>query len=94
VAAKVIGPHRTVVNFGIALGGEGGAVPVPHAGTLNAVGGTAFVVTDDTLIRGTKEKWESGKQFRTGAQWREAGQMIVDIEESLCKAHTGKPCPV
>jgi hypothetical protein len=90
----VIGPHATIINFGIALGGEGRGVPVPHAGTVNASGGTAYVVTDDTLIPGKREKWEPGKQFRTAAQWREASRMMVDIEEALCKARTGGPCPV
>lgn len=94
VAGKVFGPHNTIINFGIALGGEGRGVPVPHAGTLNASGGTAFVVTDDTLIRGKHQEFEAGKQFHTAAQWRETATMMVDIEETLCKAQTGKPCPV
>ena len=92
VAGKVIGPHRTVVNFGISFGNEG--VPVPHAGTLNAAGGSTYVITDDTLIRGKHQRLESGKQFHTAAQWRESSKMMVDIEEALCKAQTGKPCPV
>lgn len=94
VAGKVIGPHGTFINFGIALGGEGRGVPVPHAGTLNASGGTAFVVTDDTLIRGKHQQFEAGKQFHTEAQWREAATMMVDIEETLCRVRTGQPCPV
>jgi hypothetical protein len=93
VAGKVSGPHGTVINFGIALGGEGRGVPVPHAGTLNAAGGTAFVITDDTMVRG-KHGFESGKQFHTTAQWRESSTMMVEIEEALCKARTGKPCEV
>jgi hypothetical protein len=64
---------------------------VPHAGTLNASGGTAFVVTDDTLIRGKHQRFEAGKQFHTEAQWREASTMMVGIEETLCKARTGSP---
>lgn len=93
VAGKVIGSHKTVVNFGISMGG-GNAVPVPHAGTLNASGGTAFIVTDDTLIRGKHEKFETGRQFHTDAQWREAAQMMVAIEETLCRARTGKACAI
>jgi hypothetical protein len=94
IAGKVIGPHKTIVNFGIALGGEGRGVPVPHAGTLNASGGTAFVVTDDEQIRGKLGNFEPGKQFHTVAQEHVATRMMVDIEETLCKARTGKPCEI
>jgi hypothetical protein len=92
IAGKVLGPHRTAVNFGISFGG--GAVPVPHAGTLNAVGGSAFTVTDDSVVRGNDGQFTSGPLIHDAAQDREAAKMIGAIEEMLCQAKTGEPCGI
>lgn len=95
LAGTVIGKHHTRVHFGIALGSEAEAVPVPQAGTITPVyfprGG--FVFNDDLEVPGKNETVHPGKQFHTAAQWNEAGTMVVEMEEKLCKAVTGKPCP-
>jgi len=94
VAGRIIGAHRTIVNFGITLG-SGKPVPVPHAGIDNASGGTAFIVTNDTLVRAKARQLDGGKrQFHTVAQQNEAGQMVLAVEETLCRSGTGKTCPV
>jgi hypothetical protein len=80
------------VNFGISFGG--GAVPVPHAGTLNAVGANAFTVTDDTTVRGKDGRFRSGPLIHDAAQDREAAKMIVAIEEMLFRADNGEPCGI
>src|SRR4051794_24774785 len=36
VSGRAIGPHHTVLNFGIALGHETNGVPVPGAGTAES----------------------------------------------------------
>lgn len=51
-----------------------------------------FVFTDDSLVPGKEEKWETGPQFHTAAQWEEAGRMGVEIEQKLCLAATGERC--
>ena len=79
----------------------------PPAGASSALAGTAigkhhtivhfdisfgrggFVFNDDLVLpQGV------GKQFHTAAQWDEATTMVVEMEEKLCKATTGKPCSV
>lgn len=95
LAGTVIGRHRTTVHFGISLGSEAEAVSVPLAGTVTPVyyprGG--FVFNDDLEVPGKNETVHPGKQFHTAAQWNEAGTMVVEMEEKLCKAATGEPCP-
>jgi len=91
LAGTAIGKHRTFVHFGIALGTEARAVPVPHAGARDPYDythGGGFAFTDDTVVNG-----EAGKQFHTVAQWNESATMIVEMQEKLCKASTGEPCP-
>lgn len=96
LAGTVIGRHHTVVHFGIALGTGAEAVPVPRAGTVTPVyysrGG--FVFNDDLEVPGKNESVHPGKQFHTAAQWNEAGTIVVEMEETLCKAATGEACPV
>lgn len=94
VAGRVIGPHRTVVNFGISLGRGGDPVPLgPGTDTADATGGETFRVTDDTMVT-VNGKLKAGDQLHTEAQWNESARMIVDIEEKLCRAITGKPCAI
>ena len=94
LAGTAIGDHHTVLHFGISLGGEPDPVSVPQAGTEEAYGYPrgGFVFTDDLQVRGKHEKWEPAPQFRTAAQWNEAGHMEVAMEETLCRAATGEPC--
>jgi hypothetical protein len=90
LAGTVIGKHRTEVHFGISLGEEPEPVAVPQSGVHNPYYyyGGGFVYTDDIIIPGG-----IGKQIQTSAQWREANMMVVKMQEKLCKAVTGRPCP-
>ena len=90
VAGTAVGKHRTVLHFGVALGADPEPVPVPGSGTVSAYGYPRgeFVFTDDVITRDG-----IGKQITNEAQWREANLMVVEMEEKLCKAVTGEPCP-
>lgn len=94
LAGTVIGGHHTAVHFGISFGTEAEAVPVLQAGTVTPLyyprGG--FVFNDDLEVPGKKETVRPGKQFHTAAQWNEAGTIVVEMEEKLCRAETGEPC--
>lgn len=95
LAGAVFGKHHTVVHFGISLGAKPQPVPVPRVGTSNHEigGGSGFVFNDDLGIPGKDGSIQWGMRFHTNAQWDEAGRMVVEMEEKLCKATTGKPCP-
>jgi len=92
LAGTAIGRHHTVLHFGLALGQEPYPVPVPRSGTEEAYGYGGFVYTDDLEVPGKHGKWEPGPQYKTNAQWNEAGHMEVQMEEKLCRAETGEPC--
>jgi hypothetical protein len=95
LAGRVTTSRGTFLNFGVALGRDADGVPVPKAGTGNAYGYPygGFTFTDDTLIPSKKHKWHSPARFRTSKQWHEAVNMGVEMQEKLCMAATGKPCP-
>jgi|ERR1043165_3701362 hypothetical protein len=96
LAGKAIGDHQTVVHFGVSLGTEAAAVPVPRAGVEDSYDyseGGGFVFTADLEVPGKNGNVHPGRQFHTRAQWNEAIRMEVAIEEKLCKAATGRPCP-
>jgi hypothetical protein len=96
LAGKASGDHRTVVNFGIALGREAQPVPVPKIGTRDPYDygqGGGLVWMDDLLVPRRDGTLQPGKQYRTDAQWDEAINMIVDMQQKLCHASTGEPCP-
>ena len=95
VAGAAFGRHRTVVNFGISFGRVGGAVPVPRAGTDSTFTyHNLFVYTDDLQWRNAKGKLVTPSRMKTGAQWREASRISVDITDRLCLTATGAHCPV
>lgn len=96
VAGRAIGPHHTVLNFGIALGRRIKGVPVPGAGTAESYGYSrgGFIFTTDMFVRGPGGRLVPGPQFKTEAQWREASHMEVMMTDKLCKAATGEPCPI
>jgi hypothetical protein len=81
------GPHHTVVKFSIGIGPEAFAVPLPGIGTVHAVsnGAAGFAFNDYA---------SGGGDFKTAAQWNEAVQMVVEMEEKLCRKATGEACPV
>jgi hypothetical protein len=94
LAGRVHGAHKTWLEFGVALGDHADPVPVPWAGISNAVGNPGFVFTTDDLIPVGRLHWANAPQLKTRAQEREASRMATDMEEQLCLAITGEPCPV
>jgi hypothetical protein len=81
------GPHHAALEFSIGLGDPPQtSVAVRGAGKVHSVWESAFgyVYNDSGLP----------KNFRTDAEWRAAATMGVEIEESLCKAVSGEPCPI
>lgn len=95
IAGKAVGRHRTVVNFGIALGRGGDAVPVPRAGTRYAYGFRrgGFIFTSDELIENSAGRLIPNPQHPTAAQQNEASEMTVAMTDKLCRATTSEPCP-
>lgn len=95
LAGKAITKHGTFLNFGVALGRHPEGVPVPRSGTEESYGYSegGFVYTDDLLIPGKHHHWHSPPRIHTEAQAREVGHIEVEMEEKLCRAATGKPCP-
>lgn len=96
VAGRAVGPHNTVLNFGVSLGRHTKGVPVPGAGTAESYGYSrgGFIFTTDMFVRGPDGRLVPGPQFKTRAQWREVARMEVLMTDKLCKAATGEPCPI
>jgi hypothetical protein len=96
LAARVYGPHHVWFDFGIALGHDAEPVPIPPSGTMNAVGNgeAGFVYTDNLLIRDKHGRYLVAPQIHTRAQDKGSLHMATEIEETLCKAVTGDPCPI
>lgn len=96
LAGKAVGNHHTVVHFGVSLGAEAAGVPVPSAGVEDSYDyseGGGFVFTADLEVPGKNGNVHPNRRFKTRAQWNEAISMEVAMEEKLCKATTGRPCP-
>lgn len=94
VAGRAYGRHRTSLIFGVALGDQPKPVSMPNA-QLGEVAGTPYFTYSSNLLEpGKKGRWERGKQLHTQAQWNEAINMVFEMEQKLCRAATGKPCPV
>jgi len=95
LAARVYGPHHVWFDFGISLGFNVDPVPIPPSGTMNAVGNgeAGIVYTDNLLIRDKRGKYSIAPQIHTRAQQKESFHMATEVEETLCKAATGAPCP-
>lgn len=95
VAGRAVGGHRTVLNFGIALGHGHYGVPVPKAGTEESYGYPrgGFIFTNDSLIKGPDGHLITNPILKTDTQWREAGHMEVTMTDKLCLAVTGEHCP-
>jgi hypothetical protein len=90
-----VGRHRTVLNFGIALGHGRNGVPVPRAGTIYSYGYPrgGFIFTDDEFIKGPGGRMVPNPQLHTAAQFDEASQMSVMMTDKLCLAATSEHCP-
>jgi hypothetical protein len=95
VAGRVMGRHRTIVNFGIALGHGHKAIPVPRAGTRYSYGypRSGFIFTSDLLIERSDGSLAPNPQLRTAAQQNEASEITVSMTDKLCLAATGDHCP-
>jgi hypothetical protein len=96
LAGQVRGPRKSRVDFGISLGRYPRGVPVPEAGTGNAVGVpiAGFVFTSNELVPGPSGSWIVNRRFQNQAQWREAGHILNEMEQALCMAATHEPCPI
>lgn len=96
IGGRINGPRHTSFDFGLSLGKSAEPVLVPDTNLPNVVrvGPAGFVWTDNTTRRARNGKLIVGRSIHSGAQLREAGHIEVEIEEKLCKAATGKPCPV
>jgi hypothetical protein len=96
VAGRVVGPHHTVLEFGLALGHGHRGVPVPGAGTAEIYsyprGG--FIFTTDTFVKGPGGRLVPNPRLKTAAQWRESSHMEVMMTDKLCLAATGDHCPI
>jgi hypothetical protein len=90
----VIG-HHAYLNFGVSLGRHPAGVPVPRSGTEEAYGYPrgGFVFTDDLQVPGKHHTWRTPARFHSQAQLNEATTMLVEMQEKLCEAATGEPCP-
>lgn len=95
VAGRAVGPHRTILNFGIALGHGHKAVPVPKAGTIYSYGylGGGFIFTSDEFIEGLHGRMVPNPQLHSAAQWDQVSNMSVSMTDKLCLAATGEHCP-
>jgi hypothetical protein len=93
VAGRAVGPGGAVVRFGVSLGRGGEPVNLgPHSDT-DAAGGETFRVSDDATLL-VDGKLRIARRLRTPTQWREAARIVVDVEEQLCRATTGKSCSI
>lgn len=95
IAGTAVGRHGTAVNFGVAFGRSTQAVPVPLAGTDSTFSyRNTFIFTDDLQFANEKGKLVTNPRLKTGAQWKEAIEMSVELTGRLCRSATGAPCPV
>jgi hypothetical protein len=94
LAGRAYGPSNTSFDFGIALGDGADAVPVAQAGVSEAVGNPGFVFTSNLVVPVGRAEWENAKQIHSTKQLHTAADMATEMEEHLCRAITGKPCPV
>lgn len=95
VAGTAFGRHGTVVNFGVAFGRSTQAVPVPRAGTDSTFSyRNTFIFTDDVQFTNERGKLVTNPELKTGAQWKEAIEISVELTGRLCRSATGAPCPV
>lgn len=97
IAGTVFGKHKTILRFGISFGEDPKAVPVPGVGTVDPYdysSAAGFVFNDDMEVPGKNESVHPGPQYHTEAQWHEAAKIVVEMQQTFCRAATGKACPV
>lgn len=96
VAGRAVGRHRSILNFGIALGHGNDGVPVPQAGTIYPYGYPrgGFIFTSDEFVKGAGgRRMERNPRLHTAKQWDEVAEMSVNMTDKLCLAATGEHCP-
>jgi hypothetical protein len=81
------GPYHTTLEFSIGIGNQPQPISVTGAGTAHVVYNEelGFVFNDDG---------EVARKFKTPGQWREVSRMATKVEQSLCRAANGQPCPI
>jgi hypothetical protein len=95
VAGTAFGRYGTEVKFGVAFGRSTLPIPVPHAGIDSTFSyEQTFIFTDDLQFMNERGKFVTNPQLQTGAQWKEAIEMSVEMTGRLCRSATGAPCPV
>ena len=75
------------IRFSIGVGNLPVPVPIPGLGTRRAIGEGELGFSFNTDAN-------YADAFKTGAEWYKATPIATEIEESLCKKVTGRPCPV
>jgi hypothetical protein len=93
IAGRVVGPGGTVVHVGVSLGRDADPVQLGPRTATGAFGGETFRVSDDTTVV-VAGKPRIAARLATVDEWKEAARIVVDIEEQLCRATTGKSCSI
>lgn len=93
VAGRVVGPGGTVVRVGVALGRDADPVRLGPRVGVSSFGDETFRVSDDTTVV-VAGRPRIAPRLDTIDKWKEAARIVVDIEEQLCRATTGKSCTI
>ncbi len=93
IAGRVVGLGGTVVRVGVALGRDADPVRLGPRSGAGDFGGETFRVSDDTTVV-VAGRPRIAARLDTLAEWREAARIVVDVEEQLCRATTGKSCSI
>ena len=93
IAGRVVGPGGTVVRVGVSLGRDADPVRLGPRTATDPFGGETFRVSDDTTVVIGGEP-RIAARLDTVAKWKEAARIVVDVEEQLCRATTGKSCSI
>ncbi len=93
IAGRVVGPGGAVVRFGVALGRGADPVRLGPGSGVEASGGETFRLSDDATVV-VAGRPRIAARLETVAEWKEAVRIVVDIEEQLCRATTGKSCTI
>ena len=93
IAGHVVGPGGTVVRVGVSLGRDADPVRLGPRSGSGSFGGETFRLSDDTtvVVAGVPR---IAARLDTIDKWKEAARIVVDIEEQLCRATTGKSCTI
>jgi hypothetical protein len=93
ISGRATGPGGAVVRFGVALGRGTEPVRLGPGSGIEATGGETFRLSDDATVV-VAGRPRIAARLDTMAEWKEAVRIVVDIEEQLCRATTGKSCTI